>query len=448
MTPDVQRSVRWVAVSHAILAADFFLPYPTLYLYLHDVLGGDRAFQAAILASFFIIRAVFSPIVASVADRVGVRPTYAAGMLVCAAGNVAYACASSKWELLGARVVAGLGTAVDGVSFGYMAAALPPQRSAAGLANLRIAFGLGQVASPALSWLIATLTADWSAQWWCLRLSVYTVPSLVTAVFCLCYAVVVVPRISEPPKQAAPTERGKRSCRLADLPPVVVPLFGAFVITFLATTFVPVNIPLVSHQFGWGAAAASAAVTGGGAIALLSAMLVRLLIGRAGHNGVDERRLFAVCGCLCVAGGLLLTSLMNSEQPLSGKVTLLQYAAGFSLLNFFNSACIIFAGGAFRRLRHGDASNLYMSFLTTTMGLARVAAPFWGGWAHPADRAGDSDYAMLPASGLAVLGILLWAVSHRCGLLAYAGDRMGERSGLLVDVAQSRTSDRGTTGSP
>jgi predicted MFS family arabinose efflux permease len=51
--------------------------------------------------------------------RYPVRVVMAACMVVCAGGNLMYTLADSKWFLLGARIVAGAGGAIDAVTYGY-----------------------------------------------------------------------------------------------------------------------------------------------------------------------------------------------------------------------------------------------------------------------------------------------------------------------------------------
>jgi MFS family permease len=141
-------------------------------------------------------------------------------MIVCAGGNLMYTLADSKWFLLGARIVAGAGGAIDAVTYGYATRVVkhtniarlpccvvtissPPHcpvltPSCSSMANLRGSFGVGQVLAPLLGYVFSATHVN--HRYGRLRLDVYTLPSFVTALLCLAFVPYLSLSIKELPR--------------------------------------------------------------------------------------------------------------------------------------------------------------------------------------------------------------------------------------------------------
>jgi MFS family permease len=85
------------------------LTLPFLVVYLHSVRGFSLPLAGGAVAMLAVASAVGNPAGGLLADRVGARQTLIAGLLIAAAGALAIAHVSSRWEAFGAAALAGLG---------------------------------------------------------------------------------------------------------------------------------------------------------------------------------------------------------------------------------------------------------------------------------------------------------------------------------------------------
>lgn len=415
------------AADTVALQTDFFIIAPTLYLYIVE-LGGDRSFQGAVLSAFFIGKLVAAPVVAAAADRYGNRIAFVLSMLVAVAGNAAYAFATNKWWVLGSRIVAGLGAGGDGVTIGYVSRRLPATQATRGMLALRMGFGLGQVTSPALSYLISKVGPKVGTNVWLLRLDVYTIPSLVTAAMCLGFLLFAVRTIVEDDELQQDDGRShansemtgvaddksdaavaRRSCWtvVSEASPDrkgAVLLMTTFSMAFMLTGWVAVNVPVINANFGWDSDKTSLAGTAAGCVSLASATSLMKVLGT---YKVDDRKLFLGSAAMSVLGALTLSSTANTDAPFSGKVQLWQYVVGLSVMTFFGTWAIAAVGGAFRKLR-SSVSNLYMSMYTGSNNIARISAPFIGGFLHPSGQPGNPDMEIFVSAGFVLVVFLLF----------------------------------------
>lgn len=415
--------VRAMYTIHFILAFEAFIIAPTLYLYLLQLEpGGSRAFQGTILAAFFITKMLSAPLAGYLSDKVNIKAVFAASIVIMSVGNFMYAMATSKWWLFAARVVAGVGGGIDGVTLGYVAQAMPRDRLSLGMANLRGAFGFGQIVAPGVSALIALgkHTFD-NSHVGPLKINIFTIPSLASVLLCIVYLIVEVPRIAQLERNDGGGSGGggrmgsgasvekNTGCRLAWL--ATVCLIAGAGIVFGASVWGTVLVPLVHNQFGWGALETSLASVAQGVVALVAVQVVKRLITVQKAHGWDDRKLFLVFGGIYVPGTLLLTSYLNPTANHSdGEIAMWQLVSGWAVNAFTLSLALTYVRVVYRNIRV-NVSNFYMSIYSSIANVARIVGPLFGGFAHPAGEQGNGDWAMLGGGGAAALGWLLFLCS-------------------------------------
>jgi MFS transporter, DHA1 family, tetracycline resistance protein len=123
---------------------------PFLLFYAKGV-GGDGApaILGALLAVFFAMQFVFSPILGRLSDRVGRRPVILGTLVLATAGHLTLSVAGSSIVLLfAARILAGIGSGNLSVAQAYVADRTRPEERARGMGLIGAAFGVGFAVGP------------------------------------------------------------------------------------------------------------------------------------------------------------------------------------------------------------------------------------------------------------------------------------------------------------
>lgn len=77
-----------------------------------------------------------------------------------------------------------------------------------------------------------------------------------------------------------------------------------------------------------------------------------------------------------------------------------------------------------------------MAIYTSSINVARIAAPLLGGWLHPAARPGDPDWAMFAAAGFTIAAVLV---------LVFSGAFSAANAASLAQAASARAAAQPTS---
>lgn len=115
-------------------------------------------------ASYSLMQFLFVPVWGRLSDRVGRRPvmvwSIAATVLGMAGLGLALAYGRSIYWLFAARAFSGMATANLGTASAYIADVTPPERRAAGMGLIGMAFGLGFILGPGIGGALAEITIN------------------------------------------------------------------------------------------------------------------------------------------------------------------------------------------------------------------------------------------------------------------------------------------------
>jgi len=134
-------------------AIGFGIVYPLLTFYAETFHVGTTALSLMV-ASFFLMNFIFSPILGRISDNVGRRPVLIASILTSLASYLLFAFADSFFLLLLSRIVAGLATEVA-VAQAYIADITPKKQRATGIGMLGAAKGTGFIIGPGIAGLLS-----------------------------------------------------------------------------------------------------------------------------------------------------------------------------------------------------------------------------------------------------------------------------------------------------
>jgi len=157
-------SIRIFYLVHFVLATDFFIVNPTLYLFVEEF-GGDRAFQGYIIGAFFGAMTLMIPVMGQLCIYFPYKLVLAGSTVVCIMGNLLYVFSPNKWCLLAGRTLAGVAAAVDGVVYIYFSQVIPKHELTPHLAILRASFSCGQIIAPAISLVISYCNVHQELGW-------------------------------------------------------------------------------------------------------------------------------------------------------------------------------------------------------------------------------------------------------------------------------------------
>jgi MFS family permease len=123
---------------------------PFLPFYASAV-GGGAAILGLIVAAFFAMQFLFSPILGRLSDRVGRRPVILGTLILATAGHLTLSVAGSAFVLLlAARILAGIASGNLSVAQAYIADRTRPEERAKGMGLIGAAFGVGFAVGPVI----------------------------------------------------------------------------------------------------------------------------------------------------------------------------------------------------------------------------------------------------------------------------------------------------------
>lgn len=128
--------------------------------------GASRADASWIVTAYNICFAGLLIVSGKIADQLGRRRMFLAGVAVFGVGSLLCAVAPTLWTLVAGRVVQGVGGAMlSPASLGLLLAAFPPQRRTSVVSMFGGVGALGVASGPSLGAALITLT-DWRAAFW------------------------------------------------------------------------------------------------------------------------------------------------------------------------------------------------------------------------------------------------------------------------------------------
>ena len=142
-----------IAMTLFIDAIGFGVVFPLLTYYAITFNVGTTVLSLMV-ASFFLMNFIFSPILGRISDRVGRRPVLLISILTSMASYILFAVADSFFMLLLSRIVAGLATE-GAVAQAYIADITTKEKRAEGIGMAGAAHGAGFIIGPGIAGLLS-----------------------------------------------------------------------------------------------------------------------------------------------------------------------------------------------------------------------------------------------------------------------------------------------------
>lgn len=157
--PRSQPAILFIFVTLFLDVFGFGLVIPILPKLVQQLQHGNEASAAEVVAwllsLFALMQFIFSPVLGSLSDRFGRRPVILASLFGSGIDYLLLAWAPSlPWLFLG-RLISGITASNFTAAGAYIADVTPPEKRAAGFGMIGAAFGLGFIAGPAVSGLLA-----------------------------------------------------------------------------------------------------------------------------------------------------------------------------------------------------------------------------------------------------------------------------------------------------
>lgn len=127
----------------------FGIIIPLLPFYTGSV-GGGPAVLGLLIAAFFAMQFLFSPVLGRLSDRVGRRPVLIGTLVLATVGHLTLSIAGSLVLLFTARILAGIASGNLSVAQAYIADRTRPEERARGMGLIGAAFGVGFAIGPVI----------------------------------------------------------------------------------------------------------------------------------------------------------------------------------------------------------------------------------------------------------------------------------------------------------
>lgn len=152
------RNVLVLAVVAFFVTAGFGVVIPVLPVYASSF-GVSQFLVGMVISSFALMRLVMSPFVSPLINLWGERVTLGAGIFIVAASSFAMGFSQEYWQLLTARAVGGIGSAMFTVSaMTLLISSVPGERRGRAVGMFQGGFLLGNMAGPALGGLFVQIS--------------------------------------------------------------------------------------------------------------------------------------------------------------------------------------------------------------------------------------------------------------------------------------------------
>ncbi|HEX6059516.1 MAG TPA: MFS transporter [Gemmatimonadaceae bacterium] len=328
-------------------------------------LGGTGFVVAVLVSSFAVAQLLSAPLWGRISDRYGRRPALLVGLAAAAIAYVVFAFADSLDLLFLSRIVQGAGGGTVGVIQAYVADATEPKNRAKSLGWLSAATNAGVAIGPAIGAFAAKLGPAAPG----LAAAALTLLNMLFAWRFLVESRVVAPAGSatRPRVKASVAVRrvvshsGEPASRLIWIYAIAM---GAFhMTTAVLALFLALRFDVDEDTIGF----------------FFTYIGVISVVTRAGVLGwaVDrfgEVRLSRI-GTVLLSLGLATIPLTYHLGPLALAVALVPLGTAFTF------PCVT---ALLSRVIASDERGLYMGVQQSFGGMARVAAPLFGGWAYDA----------------------------------------------------------------
>jgi MFS family permease len=146
--PRLPGEVRVLVVASFIIAVGFGIVAPVLPMYAASFNVGPTA-VSAIVSAFALVRLLFAPVSGRLVNRFGETHTYIVGILIVALATGACGFATSYWQLIVFRSIAGVGSTMFTVAaVGLLIRLTPPSLRGRASGLWATGFLLGNIAGP------------------------------------------------------------------------------------------------------------------------------------------------------------------------------------------------------------------------------------------------------------------------------------------------------------
>ena len=376
-----RKNLMVLAFTLAVLMLGYGMVIPVMP-FLIDRMGASGTELGLLVASYGVVKLVFSPMWGALSDRVGRRPILVIGVIGNGLAMLFFGLATEMWMLFAARIFSGLLTsATSPTAFAYIADSTSERDRGGGMGILGAAMGVGTIFGPGLGgWLAGDSLST---------------PFFLTAGLCLVSAVLILLLLPETrtPRARTMDLRSEAASTLGLsrrvlIGPVGLLLFLSLVATSGALMFYSVFGLYALEKFAYGPEQVGTILVIMGIVSTLAqGGLTGPLTKRWGEAKVVNAAMLG-----SVAG--FLAFLQARSYP-----TILLTTGFFILAN----ALLVPAVTALLSRQATGQQGKLMGWNNAAMSLARIIGPLGAGFAFDLDY----DYPFIGGAAIMAIGFLL-----------------------------------------
>ncbi len=361
-----------LSLAMVVISLGFGIVIPIFPFYVERLGGGGKEL-GLLVAVAALTELVFGPMWGRLSDRIGRKPVLVTGMAGYGISSLLFGLATKLWMLFVFRALSGvLSSATAAGAMAYIGDSTSEKARGGGMGMIGAAGGLGLVLGPAVGGLLATVSL--------------ATPFFASAAVSFLTVLLLVLRLPEslpaPARDgiAAPAT-GKALPAWANLRPVAVLLFMAFLVSFGLANFEAVFGLYALKKFGFGPEQVGAILAVVGLVSTAGKIFTGGLTSRWGDEAVIKVSLFT--GSL----GFLVLLAANTY------VTVLLATGFFVLSKTFLRPAVFSLTSRRSTTGQGVAMGLSNSFVS----LGRIVGPVWAGYVF------DLNYNYPYLSGAAIM---------------------------------------------
>ncbi|MEA1072718.1 TCR/Tet family MFS transporter [Sphingomonas sp. LY160] len=363
---------------------------PVLPALIEEFSGSNASaglWNGALVAAWAAMQFIFSPIIGSLSDHYGRRPTILLSTAGLAADWVLMALAPNLWWLALGRILGGITSSSFTTVFAYMADITPPEERSRAYGMIGAAFSAGFVAGP----LVGGVLGEWGP-----RVPFWAAAALSGLAFL--YGLFVLPESLAPEKRMAFSWRRANPFGALRLLRSHPELSGLAVVNFLLYfahhVFSAVFVLYAAARYGWGALEVGLLLA---MVGVLDMIVQGLVVGRVVKKLGDRRTM--VIGLIGGAVGIACMGL--APTPLAFIAAMFPNAIWGLAMPTLQSLMT-------QRVSESEQGQL-QGANNSVASIAGVMSPLFFGWIYTLSATTMPGLSFLIAAGVLLAGALIGA---------------------------------------
>jgi MFS family permease len=405
--------------------ADQTIIIPSVLQYMKQIMPNDpietvQVWMSLTQTLFTLAQLVMTPIGATVFQKSGkMRTLMYTLVILMAVGNILYVLAApgifcSKYLVIVGRIIAGLGSGVSPLGYSYIAVTVPFATRGQVIANYRGFSSIASIAAPAIALGLDYVDIPIGPTF---RLSATTSPTLVTALFCVIVAILIMVIVEEPDPNAvkAPKATKQSKWKLISLPVVVLVLImiGNGYMNGSALFFVPA---IFVEEYDWSVTKISL-LNGGISLGVIGTVFLVKMLNKYPYmvKGYGEKVLLIGANLCLILGSVALalimgvyddkTNILSEQNQMIGAIICI----AFLYLVFSTQSTVV--PSLFSKVVPKAHIAMMMPLGVSGFQIGRLIAPFWDAW----EVQFPGRYTLLFGfqAGLILLILIIYLITYR-----------------------------------